>query len=389
MFLRVVCFVLCFCMYIVQPRAEENINIGYLEQVVPRPPILSNLDEVPEDEGLAGAQVGLVDNSTTGKFLGHNYKLESRIVKEDEDVLSAAKELLSLSPYLLLNAPMKSILEISKLPEAENAILFNVSSLDANLRDEACSLNLFHTMPSRNMLSDALAQFAVKKRWSKWSLIHGVHETDRAYLLAFKKSANKFGLEIVDKKEWAFDADMRRNAAKEVPLFTQDMPDHDMLIIADELGDFGRYVIYNTWIPRPVAGSEGVIPSSWSASVEQHGAAQLQSRFKKAKNRLMRSIDYAAWAAVRTIGESVTRTDTSDVMKIRDYMLSDEFALGGFKGRPLTYRKWNGQMRQPIPLSHSRAVVAMAPLEGFLHQRNELDTLGLDKQESSCTAFTE
>jgi hypothetical protein len=31
----------------------------------------------------------------------------------------------------------------------------------------------------------------------------------------------------------------------------------------------------------------------------------------------------------------------------------------------------------------------MAPLEGFLHQRTELDTLGIDEAESQCQAFKE
>ncbi len=103
----------------------------------------------------------------------------------------------------------------------------------------------------------------------------------------------------------------------------------------------------------------------------------------------MRSVDYAAWVAMRSIGEAVTRTGLDNTKSVRAYMLSEKFEIGGFKGRKLTFRKWNGQMRQPIPLTHPGAVVALAPLEGFLHQRNELDTLGLDKAESGCRAFVE
>ncbi len=55
----------------------------------------------------------------------------------------------------------------------------------------------------------------------------------------------------------------------------------------------------------------------------------------------------------------------------------------------MNYRGWNGQLRQPIPLVTGRAVVATAPLDGFLHQVSELDTLGIDQPESKCTAFAE
>lgn len=369
--------------------AEIDVTIGYLKQEVPAPPVLSNLESIPEDEGLAGSKVAIQDNATTGKFLKHNYTLEEKIIEEGGDFLSAAKEALQKTRFLVVNAPKKQLLEVADLPEAEGAIIFNASEGAVSLRSDECRANVLHTIPSRSMLSDALAQFALKKRWTKWALIHGTRDGDLAYKSALERSAKKYGVQLVGQKEWNFDADMRRNAPQEVPLFTQDFDDHDLMVIADEPGDFGRYVFYNTWLPRPVAGSEGVVPVAWSASVEQHGAAQLQSRFKEQSGRAMRSIDYAAWAAVRSVGEAVTRTNSADVVKVREFLFSDKFKLAGFKGRPLTFRKWNGQLRQPIPLTHPRAIVALAPLDGYLHERNELDTLGLDLPESNCTAFEE
>ena len=164
---------------------------------------------------------------------------------------------------------------------------------------------------------------------------------------------------------------MRRNASQEVPLFTQDFGDYDALILADEVHDFGRYILYNTWQARPIVGSEGLTALGWSPVIEQWGAAQLQSRFGEAYARAMTSQDYAAWAAVRTLGEALTRTNATDLETLRTYILSKDFELAGFKGRPLTYRKWNGQLRQPIAVAHPRALVAQAPLEGFLHQVND------------------
>ncbi|MDD9911338.1 MAG: ABC transporter substrate-binding protein [Ahrensia sp.] len=378
-----------FCLKCVTayPADPIDISIGYLQREVPPPAVLSNLDPLPEDEGLAGARLGLADNATTGRFLGHNYTLEEQIVAQDGDILAAARTMLAQSKLLLLDMPKDDLLAIADLPEAKDAVLFNVSDADNGLRRDACRANLLHTLPSRAMLADSLAQFAVWKKWPRWALVAGAREGDQAFAAALEQSATKFRLRLVERKDWTFDADMRRNAAREVPLFTQDLPDHDMLIIADEADDYARYIAYQTWQPRPVAGSSGLTPVAWSRVVEQHGAAQLQSRFAKLAERSMRSIDYAAWAAVRSVGEAVTRTATGEVTTLRDYMLGEQFELAGFKGRKLTFRTWNGQLRQPIPLVTQRAVVALAPLEGFLHQFNELDTLGVDRPESSCAAF--
>lgn len=367
--------------------ADLAIPMVYLKQEQALPPTLSNLDPLPGDLGDAGARLGLADNLTTGQFMGHAYTLETMTVPVGGDLQQAAQDALAISPFLILDAPAKALLDIADLPEAASAILFNTSSADISLRSGNCRANLLHTLPSDLMRSDALMQFARSKRWDKLALIAGTHAGDIAFADALRQSAAKFGMALSAEKTWAFDADMRRNAAQEVPLFTQDLGKHDLLLVADELGDFGRYIAYNTWLPRPVAGSEGLVPTAWAPVVEQWGAAQLQSRFNDLATRPMRPRDYAAWAAIRSIGEAVTRTGSADPAMLRSYILSDKFELAGFKGRPLSFRRWNGQLRQPIPLVTPRALAAQAPLESYLHQRNELDTLGLDAPESACEAL--
>jgi ABC transporter substrate binding protein (PQQ-dependent alcohol dehydrogenase system) len=367
--------------------ADLTIPVHYLRQIVTEPPTLSNLDPRPESLGIDGATLALADNLTTGRFLGQNYTLEVTEVPAGDDFTAAMREALAATPFVILDAPADTLLAAADLPEADGALLFNASAPDRLLRSDECRANLLHTGPSLDMRTDALMQFMVSRRWTDLALIHGTYPEDLAFKDALTRSATKFGLKIGASKEWAFDADMRRNAAQEVPLFTQSLGDHDVLLLADEVHDFARYVPYNTWEPRPVAGSEGLRPVGWDRVVEQWGAAQLQSRFEDLADRPMRPLDYAAWAAFRAIGEAVTRTGSDAPATLRAYLLSDAFELAGFKGRPLTFRTWNGQLRQPIPLVHANAQAALAPLDGFLHPRTELDTLGLDAPESGCTRF--
>ena len=87
------------------------------------------------------------------------------------------------------------------------------------------------------------------------------------------------------------------------------------------------------------------------------------------------------------IGETVTRASTADPMEIKAYVLSDKFELAAFKGQKVTFRNWNGQLRQPILLYDGMITVSVSPQDGFLHQVSSLDTLGLDRPESQCTAF--
>ncbi len=367
--------------------AELSVSVHFLGEVRDRPPVLSNRVAWPEDEGEPGAALGIADNNTTGKFLKHEYSLTTQTVAVGDDVVAAASAILSQgSQILVLNVSADNLKRIAALPEAADDLLFNAGSANKTLRADACAANVFHTLPSRAMYSDALMQFFSRRQWGDLFLVSGNRPGDVLYAEAMRTSAKKFGLKIRHDKTWLVDADIRRNASSEVPVFTQERK-YDALIVTDEDQDFSQYLLYHTWLPRPVAGSAGLRAVAWDPVVEQWGAAQLQSRFAEVSDRSMSSIDYAAWAAVRSIGEAVTRSQTIDVPTLKAFLLSDAFSLAGFKGAKLSYRSWNGQLRQPIPLVHAEAVVAQAPLEGFLHRVTELDTLGLDEPESTCQAF--
>lgn len=368
-------------------RADLDIPVTYLRAEQVAPPILSNLDPDPVDLGIAGARTALADTVTTGQFMGHRYALDLRSVEPGGDVLAAARAALAASPFLILDAPAATITAIADLPEAAGALIFNATAPDVALRDADCRANVLHTVASTAMRTDALMQVLMRKRWTDIVAVVGTHPADLAYAAALDRSATKFGLTIRDRRTWAFDDDMRRAASTEVPLFTQGFGDYDVLIVADEPGDFGEYILYNTWKPRPVAGSVGMSPRTWSPVLEQWAAVQLQNRFEDTHGRTMRDEDYGAWTALRAIGEAVTRTGSADAATLRGFMLSPDFRLDGFKGRALGFRPWNGQLRQPVPVVHPRALVALAPVDGFLHRVTELDTLGIDAPESACTAF--
>lgn len=370
---------------VAEPAPKVSVPLLYLQQDVPRPPVLSNIQPPAADSGLKGAEVAIADSNTTGRFLNHHYHLQSRQVDSPAAVLSAARQWLDDGNALILaHLPATTLQQLSTDPAIQGrAILINVAAPDDLLRTQHCTTGLLHTLPSRSMLSDALAQFLVAKRWKKWLLISASQPQDQLFADALRRSAKRFGGKLVGEKRWSFDTDLRRTAQQELPLFTQ-FDDYDITLLADEAGDVGEYVLYNTWLPRPVAGTQGLTPVAWHRVVEQWGAIQLQNRFRNHALRPMNDIDYAAWLAVRAVAEAVTRTNSSETGPLYQYLLGEQFELAAFKGRKLNFRRWNGQLRQPIPLVHPRALVSQSPQIGFLHPRTELDTLGFDQPEVQC-----
>lgn len=362
--------------------AELEVRIGYLGYRPDPGPLLSNVIPEPEDAGLRGAELAITDSNSTGRFLKHSYVLDAVTSETSDDLLQqAARQHGDGLRLFVVNAPAATLRQLAEaMPDS---LLINAGSADDALRSQNCQVNVLHTLPSRNMLADALGQFLAARRWNRWMLIVGPTEDDQAYAEALRRAAKRFGHRILVEKPWSFDNDQRRSAQAEMPLFTQ-AAEYDVVLVADERGDFGEYVPYQTWLPRPVAGTQGLTATGWHKTVETYGAAQLQKRFEAHANRWMNDRDFAAWMGVRSLAAAVTRLRSIDAAAIRQLSLSGELPLDGFKGRKLSYRAWDGQLRQPVPLVHPRALVSNSPQDGFLHPTSELDTLGLDAPESRC-----
>lgn len=367
-----------------EPAQVTSVRIAVLSQTEDRPPALSNLEIPPADGGILGARLAINDNNTTGRFMRQRFELGERIVGPRGDAVAAFKQLAGEGyRFIVVNLRPEVLIEIADLAEAKETLIFNAGAPDDDLRNAQCRANILHTTPSRAMKADALGQYLVWKRWRKWLLVIGRRANDRLFANAMKRAAKRFGAKVVAQREWKFGADARRMAQAEVPVFTQGI-DYDVLIVADEIGEFGEYLIYRTWKPNLVAGTQGLVATAWHRVHEQWGAVQFQNRFLRSFKRRMRPLDYAMWVAVRSIGEAATRTRSADFKEIAAYLRSEKFTLAGFKGQKLTFRAWNGQLRQPILLAAAKALVSVSPQQGFLHRRSLLDTLGYDAPESKC-----
>jgi len=366
-----------------------EISIGYLH----RPGIkstLSLLAQPTEDAGVAGARLAIEDNNTTGKFLNQQFSLAEVKLKDGDDAAQAAVKLADKSGFIIADLPADELVKAADALRDRGAVLVNAGATDDSLREQDCRANVIHVAPTRSMLADALAQYLVWKQWKRWLLVVGSHEKDKLFADALRRAATRFGAKIVQERTFEDTGGARRTDSgvtliqRQMPVFTQQAPAYDVLIAADESEVFASYLPYRTWEARPVAGSAGLVPTSWDAAHDQWGAVQLQNRFVKMASRRMTALDMQAWTAARMIGEAAARTNSADPKTLFDFIKGAEFSVAAFKGQPLTLRDWNLQLRQPILLADGRMVVSVSPQEGFLHQVSELDTLGVDRPETKC-----
>ncbi len=361
-----------------------DVKILYLEQKIQKPPVLSNIIDEPEDLGLKGAQVAIVDSNKSAKFLNQNFELIEKISYDENELISAFEEFIkNKNSYVVLNVEDSLLEKIRNNPLSKQSLLINASSQSTHLRSQICDKNLLHTIASNAMLYDGLVQFLVKRDFKDIFLISGNNPKDILIKEDIKRAAKKFGANIIKEKIWENNTDIRRKAADEFPSFTQ-AKDYDVILLADYFGDFGESMYFNTWLPRPIAGTQGLTPVTWSKVIEANGAAQMQSRFEKFSSRWMQSRDYSNWVAIRTIITAISSTKTADLNTNIEYIYSDKFDIAAYLGRKLSFRDYNGQLRMPISLVQPRALISISPQDGFLHPITDLDTLGIAPFEMGC-----
>lgn len=365
------------------------LNIGYAEIIddarYDEKRAYARIRVKPHYRPLVGAEVAIKESKVLGRALKMKFGL-SRIEAGNARGLSDQIRHLNQASgiqYFIVDADASVLSAIADSTADLKIMLFNISAYADELRGENCQTHLMHVIPSYAMLTDALSQFLAYKKWREVLVLKGQETPDVAFASAFARSAKRFGVKIKSEREFVPGNDPREREQNNVTLMTADS-DADLVFIADVEGEFGRYVEYQTRNPLPVIGTEGLQASGWHWTWERHGAPQLNQRFERHAKRRMQTQDWAAWAAVKSIIESISRTRSEDFGAVQQYLRSDKLNLDAYKGAPLSYRSWDNQLRQPLLLHTYNAVIGRAPIDGFLHPVENMDTLGYDQGERRC-----
>jgi len=344
---------------------------GYARLIAPPPVITAD-----------AARMAITDLQFTTEAVGLTVALDARTAAASDVVAAAQKMVAEGNAYLVLDLPAAEVTEIATALKDQPVLLVNATAPEDSLRT-ACHANMVHSGPSRRQETDAFAQYLRAMNWENILILQGEHPSDAEFADAFAASADRLRLTIVDRRPFTLAADPENREGNNIKLLTADS-DYDVVFVADTRGEFARYVPYATLLPRPVIGSVGLTSQPWHWALERDGATQVSSRFDKLTGRKMQPADWDVWIAVKSLVTAVMKSPSADPSAVRGFVTSDRLRLDGSKGVTLNYRPWDGQLRQPILLATTEAVIAIAPIEGFSHRTNTLDTLGTDEAEFVC-----
>jgi hypothetical protein len=100
---------------------------------------------------------------------------------------------------------------------------------------------------------------------------------------------------------------------------------------------------------------------------------------------------WLGWITVKVLWESSLRARSTDAKMLMQYMAGEGTQFDGHKGRPLSFRPWDHQLRQPVYVVSrdergATKVVAELPASGPPEEtsRDALDRLGTAASRSTC-----
>jgi ABC transporter substrate binding protein (PQQ-dependent alcohol dehydrogenase system) len=329
------------------------------------------------------AQLGASDAEVGLRAMGQSIKVIEATAATAADLgglLSQLKK--DRVAYWVVDVPQAQWPQVVQAA-GNGALLFNASAASDDLRGQQCAALLFHTYPSQAMLADALAQYLVARSWRNAWVLQGPQISDQLQADAWQRAAKRYGIKLVGSKSFKLSGDPRERDLANSRLLTNDR-NHDVVAVMDADGEFARTLPYATQQPRPVVGANGLVALAWHAQWERHGGPQVNRRFARLAQRPMVGQDWAAWVAVKSVAALLGEHSKASLPEQARLLRSGQVFVDGGKGPRLSYRAWDGQLRQPLFLSHVDGVVGTAPLDGVLHPVEVMDTLGVDEKESTC-----
>ena len=387
---RLVCIAAALLFFAGHTWADGSLNIVYLSRIddpaykLKKSYIGLKLKE--KYSPIAGARAAMKESAVPGRAAGLAFKLDELPLPQNADLLTTVTDQLARNPesVFILDLPLADMEMLGhRLSANKQVVIFNVRQKADELRTGKCSAALFHVIPNTSMLTDAVAQYLGFMNWRSVLVLASNSENDKSVELAFMASARKFGLDIVDQRQFINSNDPREREKNEPRLLTGG-GNYDVIFLADDEGEFGRYLAYNSYLPRPVVGTEELTAAAWHWTWERNGAPQLNQRIRKIAERNPSAQDWAAWAAVKSAVEAAIETGSTNPAQLADALRTDVVSIDMYKVGPGSYRPWDQQLRQPILLHTHNAVIGTAPFDGFLHRTNTFDTLGFDEAEKRC-----
>ena len=130
-------------------------------------------------------------------------------------------------------------------------------------------------------------------------------------------------------------------------------------------------------VERDTAAAATVL---WAGSLEKYGASQINDRFRNRFHLPMDGRAWAGWVAVKIAAEAALRAKSTRPSALLAYLEAPSTSFDGHKGWPLSFRRADHQLRQPLYVS-ARGARSAAPGVKDVPQLNALSASGAEASQ--------
>ena len=298
-----------------------------------------------------GATMGAEEAQRAATLLGASVELVTEPLPAD--AAAVARRVRDAGAGALLGGLGEAdALLLAAAAEAAAIPFLNVAAASDELRGARCGAHLFHVAPSHAMRLDAaLLWLAGREDAARWQLV-----------LPAGAAGDRLRARV------------RRAAADEPALAAA----------LDAAGGAPRLVIEAA---GEQSASDAATVVVWHHALERYGAAQVNDRFGARFGRAMPEAAWPAWVAAKIAWEAASGPRATLPAPRR--LAAAGARYDGHKGRPLDFRRWDHQLRQPLYVA-TRApdgaprLASVPPDGGETPSRTVLDRLGATAAESAC-----
>lgn len=387
--------------------------------IVPDPAVIGDdpLRTAVAQAAEQGARMGEEEHAFNAELFGFEFAVDIERASGAEAVIAAADRL--VEGGALAVAGGFDSLEASALSRwsVERGVPFlNIGSSDDRLRNDLCAPTSFHIEASAAMYLDALAGWYVRSGFRNWFVVVGDSSEAPQQLERLQWSLNErhFGARIAGRTSYSSGdridpmvAAIRRANADLVVLL---LSAADQLLVLEQLEAAGIRALV-AGFPYPEAQTRAFMLASrsaapqlgsdhrilaWEPTLDAYGAREFNARFMAMFGVPMEPTAWATYQAVKVVFEAATLGGSATPLDVATFISSPRGVFDVWKGIGVSFRAWDGQLRQSLYLSKISPTrdepFSLALLVGELpaiympgtDPVERLDQLGDPQSRSSC-----
>jgi len=386
-----------------QPQAPRLVRIAHLARRQGRDPEMASY-------AIMGAQLGAAEADVTAGLFGTKVELIVEDAATPENILSLARKLSAQEKPAAIIAALDdpTTARLSDFTQQERIVCLNAAARGGELRGEKCHRLTFHVEPDLAMYTHAMGQWLVQNNRKRWHHVvaegaFGQEVYHRASRFLQLQGGTDLGRSVITPGQSDYNDVLANLARGDAEAVVVALGGQELRHFLEQYKAAGLNTLL-AGVPLDMialwqadAGAlQGVWVASWHHGLERFSARELNRRFLRRFEKPAEGFAWANWAAVKLVVEGVLRSTSTEAAALVNY-LEGAPPFDGHKGKSLTFREWNHQLRQPLYVLKAREAKPENPWD-LLDLATEmpstaargksvvegLDSLGEPKTESPC-----